>query len=923
MKSNHALIERAARASRFVAENLSRSTHEPPDPARLLRPRAEGEPLVDRVAIFGDGQADAGLMRRLREVRREQMMRIAVRALSGVAELPETLADLSDLAEACCDIAVRSAMHSLVGRHGRPFDEAGKPAVPVVLGMGKLGGGELNFSSDIDLIFLHSAEGQTEGGRSLDNAGFFVRLAQEVGRLLATHTEHGFVFRVDTMLRPFGSAGPMSMGFDAAEEYYQTQGREWERYALIKARPVAGDLAAGELLLKNLRPFVYRRYLDFNAIGSLRDLKRRIHDDVIARRVTEDVKLGAGGIREVEFIVQSFQLVRGGQDARLRDSRLRPVLAWLGESGLLGAQTASELDQAYVFLRRLENAIQMYADQQTHRLPESADAREALCMALDFPSWDALRVRLAQVCGFVHGEFQRVFAEAPRTPSQSAVAALIPWAFDPGVAAAELSSRLGVAGFGETAQGLAQRLIDLARGRLARGLSESASQRLRQLLVRTMEECAATAAPAQTAERVLQVLQAVAGRTTYLTLLDESAIARAHLVRLCAASRWVTEHIAASPAVLDTLIDPRTLFAPPDREAMQRELQARLAQIAVEDTEAGMDVLRRYRNEITVRIAAADVAGVLPLVKVSDHLTWLAEVVLMAAIERAQAEIERQYGTLRCDDGATAAIGAIAYGKFGGIELGYGSDLDLVFIHDDVPAETESSGGTRALYASAYFTRLSQRVVHWLSTLTPAGRAYEVDLELRPSGQSGAPVSSLSAFSRYQREQAWTWEHQALTRARFTAGPASLGHAFSDLRCEVLCRPREPVKLAVEIVEMRDKMRTHLEKRRTGLWDVKQGRGGVIDCEFLTQYLMLRDACRHPSLAVWSDNWRQLDALAEAGSIESGDKDRLIECYRAYRALAHARALQSEEALTEIDVFAAERESVQSIWERCLGVRSG
>lgn len=918
MKDQRHVLERAARASRFVTDYLNHPGF-PSNPDALLRPRAQGQPILDHDAITGDGPDEDELMRRLRALRRAQMARIAVRALTGLAQLPETLCDLSELAEACCGLAVDSVLRKLSGRHGRPRDSTGREASPVVLGMGKLGGGELNFSSDIDLIFLHTAEGETQGERPLENAGFFVRLAQDVGRVLAAPTEHGFVFRVDTMLRPFGSAGPMSIGFEAAEEYYQTHGREWERYALIKARTVAGDREAGARLLQTLRPFVYRRYLDYNAIGSLRELKRRIHDDVVVRRVTDDVKLGAGGIREVEFIVQSFQLVRGGQDARLRDPRLRPVLAYLGESGLLDPATALKLDQAYVFLRRVENAIQMYADQQTHRLPEAVESQAALCLALDIPDWGMLRARLDEVCGFVRGEFERVFAEAPRVRSQTAVAALVPEAFDSGIAATELAGRLAAAGFGEETPGLAQRLIDLARGRLARGLSEASSQRLRHLLVSVLEECRATEAPAQTAERVLLVIQAVTGRATYLTLLDESAIARAHLVRLCAASRWVAEHIAATPAVLDTLMDPRTLFAPPDREAMRRELGARLAQIAVQDTEAGMDVLRRYRSEVTVRIAAADVAGVLPLVKVSDHLTWLAEVVLEAGLDRARGELESQYGSLRREDGGFAEMGAIAYGKFGGIELGYGSDLDLVFVHEDVPVEAETSGGTRALYAPAYFARLSQRVVHWLSTLTPAGRAYEVDLELRPSGQSGAPASSISGFARYQREQAWTWEHQALTRARLAAGPERLAAAFQELRREVLCRPREPGKLAKEIVEMRDKMRAHLEKRRPGLWDVKQGEGGVIDCEFLTQFLVLRDAHREPALVAWSDNWRQLDALAQAGSLDAETRDRLIECYRAYRAFSHACALQSEEGLAPEADFRTQREMVQMIWKRLLG----
>lgn len=855
----------------------------------------------------------------LRRQRMQRMATIAALSLVELASVDETLQAVSDLAEACCRFAVNRAALELAGVHGHPRSADGSAAHPIVLAMGKLGGRELNFSSDIDLIFLHTAEGMTDGPEPVENERFFVKLAQQVGRLLSDVTEDGFVFRVDTMLRPFGSAGAMSMSLDAAEEYYQTHGREWERYALVKARPVAGDIAAGEAFLDRLRPFIYRRYLDFDAISSLRDLKRRIHGDVVARRVVDDVKLSPGGIRELEFIVQSFQLVRGGQDARLRDPSLLPTLDYLGECGLLPQQTAQRLGDCYRFLRRLENAIQMYEDRQTHRLPTDEAARAALCIGMDMPHWSHLRDRYDEVTVYVNEEFQRIFAEPDRSEAEPETAALIHRAFNLDCDAPALAAALVEQGFTERPETLVQQLIDLTRSRLARGLSESAAATLRRLLCRILQECLQTATPVRTAERILAVIHAIAGRSTYLTLLDESAVARAQLVRLCTSSQWVAEQVAASPAVLDTLLDPRTLYDPPDLDAMRAELADRMASIPPDDVESGMDTLRRFRNEITVRIAAADIGGTLPLVRVSDQLTWLAEAVLDTALQRATLEIELQYGRVLLEDGTPAAVGALAYGKFGGIELGYGSDLDLVFIHQTVAHDHESQGGNRDLPAAAWFARLAQRIVHWLSTLTPAGRAYEVDLELRPSGQSGAVVVSLNSFDRYQREQAWTWEHQALTRARYVAGPEPLGKAFATLRHEVLCRPRDSARLARDIVEMREKMRTHLEKRREGLWDLKQGRGGVIDCEFLTQYLVLRDAARHPLLTRWTDNWRQLDDLAEVGSLSMEDRAQLIESYRAYRAFGHARALQSEPAMVPVTELVEARTAVEAIWQRLLG----
>lgn len=891
---------RARAASRFVAHWEDRLA-------------ARDSPLVATAPLPADRSE---LLARLRIERNAAMARIAAESLTDVASVAQTLEQLSALADSACQQSVTWVSQGLIERHGRPRDGSGVEAAPVILGMGKLGGRELNFSSDIDLIFLHTADGMTDGAHPIENERFFVKLAQEVGKLLSERTAEGFVFRVDTMLRPFGSAGPMSMSMDAAEEYYQTHGREWERYAMIKARPIAGDIAAGNEFLKRLRPFVYRRYLDYNAINSLRDLKRRIHDDVVARKVVDDVKLGPGGIRELEFIVQSFQLVRGGQDACLRHPSLRPTLDYLGEAGLLPRQTALKLDEAYVFLRKLENAIQMYDDQQTHRLPVDEDARRALCVGLDFASWDALRARFDEVAAYVNAEFRRVFADPTQDAEDSACALLVRSAFGPEIKVSELKSALLENGFAGADESLAQRLLDLAHGRLVRGLSESAALSLHRSLGLLLDECLRTEAPTRTAERVLRVVQSVAGRSTYLTLLDQSAVVRSHLVRLCAASQWVTEQIAASPAVLDTLLDPRTLYVPPGREAMTSELAARFSGVPVDDIETGMDLLRRYRNDVTVRIAAADISGNLPLVKVSDHLTWLAEAVLAAAMERAVLELKESHGQVLREDGSVAGLGAIAYGKFGGIELGYGSDLDLVFVHEDVPGDTETSGGARSIAAAAWFARLTQRIIHWLSTLTPAGRAYEIDLELRPSGQSGPVVVSFKAFAAYQREKAWTWEHQALTRARYVAGPAALGEQVEALRREVLGRRREPKKLAQEIVEMRRKMRGHLEKRRPGAWDVKQGEGGVIDSEFLTQYLVLRDAADRPELLEWSDNWRQLDALAAAGSLPPEDRSDLIACYRAYRAFAHARALQSEEALANEEQFASERAHVRAAWKR-------
>lgn len=861
---------------------------------------------------------EAVFMRSLRLARRRAMARIAYRDLAGLAPLDETLADLSGLADNCVETALRYVERRLQTRHGLPRSAAGALIRPVVLGMGKLGGCELNFSSDIDLIFCHTETGETDGVRSLSSDEYFAKLAQEVSRLLASRTADGFVFRVDTMLRPFGSAGALSASFAAMEDYYQVHGREWERYALIKARPIAGDLEAGCTLLATLRPFVYRRYLDYDAIGNLRSLKRMIEDEVRRKGLDDNIKLGAGGIRELEFIVQSFQLVRGGQDAALRDARLRPVLRQLGSVGYLATDVANRLDEAYVFLRRVENAIQMYADEQTHALPASAEARAALCAGLGYRDWLLLAGDIEQTRGFVQQQFQRIFAEAGErldSPQRALVRAL----WNDTLADDAALEALSGAGFSQQPRAVLDEVLGLRAARLVRGMREESAQKLLELLALLFEESLLQEQPEQALVRTLKLVQAVSGRATYLTLLRENASARNQLLRLCGASPWLAEFIVQSPVLLDSLLDQRTLYAPPSREELAAELQRRCASFGADDTEAAMDTLRRYQKEITLRVAAADLVAALPLVQISDRLTWLAEAILQQALSFAWTEMRTQYGRPHRRDGQPAGFAVIGYGKLGGIELGYGSDLDLVFLHDCDQLDEDSRDGPRAIDSGTYFARLAQRLINWLATQTSAGRAYEVDMELRPNGRSGLLVSSLDSYVDYQRSSAWTWEHQALTRARIVAGDRAIGERFESARREVLCRAREPEALRREIADMRHKMRASLDKSNAEHWDIKQGEGGLIDIEFLTQFLVLRDAHRDPEVLRWSDNWRQLEALEQVGSIGAEEKDTLIRSYRSYRAWAHARSLQQLDSLCPADAFAEERREVAGLWRRLLG----
>ncbi len=872
-------------------------------------------PVAERLTAALDGISDeAALMRALRVFRNRELARIAVRDIGGLALLDETLGDLSALADAAIDAAMAFVAAGLQARHGQPREADGSLATPFVLGMGKLGGRELNFSSDIDLIFGYTANGETDGARGLSNEEYFAKLARDTSRLLATPTEDGFVFRVDTLLRPFGSVGPLAASTSAMEDYYQTHGREWERYAMVKARACAGDRAAGQALLDHLRPFVYRRYLDYGAINSLRDLKGLIDRDAQAKGAADNLKLGPGGIREVEFIVQLFQLTRGGQDSRLRDARLRPVLRYIGNSGLLPADTAQALDDAYVRLRRAENAVQLHGDLQTHSLPTDAATCAAFAAALGAVDYEAALAPIRAAREFVRAEFERLFAETPTPAATPAFSAGANEAWD---AEAESEAALKARGYGEGTALVAKALADLRLSRQMRTLSDAAQGRLRSLLPLLLDEAAGQPDPATAAVRALEVIAAILGRSPYLILLRDSAVARAQLVRLCAASPWLTALLARTPALLDALLDPQLAAETPTRAQLHEELGTRFERLAADDVEAQMELLRRYRQEMTLRIAACDLSGSLPLVQVSDRLSWLAEAILERTVAAARAQLADAHGEPKNADGSTAAFAILGYGKFGSIELGYGSDLDLVFVFDCDQPDAQTTG-TKPISNAQFFARLGQRIVHYLATHTPAGRAYEVDLQLRPSGNSGMVVSGLSSFARYQRDSAWTWEHQAFLRARTVVGDPALCEAIAALRREVLMRVREVETLRREVVDMRGKMRASLEKRSAGKWDVKQAKGGLIDAEFLTQFLVLRDAHAQASLVEYTDNWRQLEALADAHRISLDQKDALLRATRAYRGWLHRRALQQADGLADQADFAGERAAVAALWRELV-----
>jgi len=874
--------------------------------------------LVERVAAAITTATDeAALKTALRRVRRREMLRIAWRDLAGWADLTEVMAELSAFAEACVDVTLQRLFAWSVARNGPPRTEDGQEASLVVLGMGKLGGEELNFSSDIDLIFAYTGDGEVAGAGAVSNHEFFARLGHSLIDAISDATEDGFVFRVDMRLRPNGVSGPLALSFDAIEQYYQAHGREWERYALIKARQVGGDRGAGATLLERLRPFVYRRYLDYGAIEAIRSLKLMIERELLRKGIEHNIKLGPGGIREIEFIGQAFQLIRGGREIALRERRIQRVLGALVKRGDLTPQAVTDLNAAYVFLRRAENRLQMAEDRQTHDLPEDDDGRLRLAMAMGFAEWKAFYADLRRHMRKVHGYFEQVFVAPQRERDDDCSLAGV-WLE---ILDRETSAqRLANAGFHDTAA-ILEVLRALRESRAYSALSAQGRERLDHLMPLLLGAAGLSPNPLTTLTRLVTLVEAVARRSVYLSLLIENPMALSQLVKLCAASAWIAEWISQHPILLDELIDPVSLYVPLSPAGLRAEIQTLLVPLAADDLEGQMEVLREFRHGHVLRVAAADVGPGLSAEEAGAHLADIAEAVLEQALVLANDGLVARHGRPLCRTaGAVADPGfaVVAYGKLGSRELGYGSDLDMIFLHDACDGEGMTDG-VRTIANEVFFARLGQRLIHVITTRTPGGILYPVDMRLRPSGSSGLLVTNIDAFRAYQLNQAWTWEHQALVRARPVAGSVELGRAFEAVRAEVLCRPRDPVQLRGEVAEMRTRMRTAKATPTEHLFDLKQDPGGMIDIEFMVQYWVLRLAHDYPELIRHRDNVHVLEALASAGLVGAQDTEVLVGAYRRYLSVEHRLKLLERRALVALDELGDFPERVARIWRATIG----
>ena len=844
----------------------------------------------------------------LRQYRNRYLARVYWRDLHGLATLDETLEDLSSLADRSLAVATRFAIRSLDERFGRVCTPSGEEVPLVVLGMGKLGGYELNFSSDIDLIFCYAEEGKSSGPKSISAHEYFGRLVQRIIALLDEVTVDGFVFRIDTRLRPFGDSGPPVVSFASLESYLLQHGRDWERYAYVKARIVGmhpGDAVAEELTDRLIRPFVYRRYLDYGVFDALREMHSMIATEVQRRDLADNLKLGPGGIREIEFIVQSIQLVRGGSEPALQGRELMRVLPAIKGSHGLTQQAAAQLFEAYGFLRRLENFIQAIRDQQTHDLPQDEVDRERLCLAMGFVQWTELLAELDRHRDNVKAHFQAIaFDGVSETETNHSLFTQL-WELE---ASAEAWRDALLVAETDDAEALADEIVRFAASRAMQQSDATSQDRLRRFVPKLLRQVAQTQQPLAALRRCLFVVENVVRRSAYISLLNENKTALQRFVNLCEQSQYITDQLARHPVLLDELLDPRAWTDAITPQDVASELAKRLD--GTTDSEDRMQRIASAQRATMFRIAIADFNAQLPIMKVSDGLTWLAEAILEEALRVAWQDLAEHHGE------PEAGFGIVAYGKLGGLELSYGSDLDIVFLHN--ASGQDSTSGKRPLDTAMFFSRLVRRLVHFLTTQTGSGALYEVDTRLRPDGRSGLLVSGIESFEKYQEDNAWTWEHQALLRARPVAGSKEVAREFERIRHETLTRRVRRDRLRDDVISMRLRMRKELDRSDTDGFDLKHGQGGIGDIEFLVQFLVLREAAAHPPVIEFTDNIRQLDALMASEVLDVATGEELQNVYRRYRTRLHHLALDDRPPLVAPADFMAERQFVTNAWERWL-----
>ncbi|MBU1195443.1 MAG: bifunctional [glutamate--ammonia ligase]-adenylyl-L-tyrosine phosphorylase/[glutamate--ammonia-ligase] adenylyltransferase [Proteobacteria bacterium] len=853
----------------------------------------------------------------LLDIRLYEMIRIAWRDLTGTAQLEETLTDLSNLADAVVEIAVKAIFDDLVLMYGKPQNSENQLQHIIVLGMGKLGAKELNFSSDIDLIFVYPETGNTNGEKTISNEEFFTKLCRRFLKFFSTGVAHSNFYRVDTRLRPYGESGPVVMSAPAFEAYYQAQGRQWERYAMIKARPVAGDIKEGERILKMLNSFIYRRYFDYGSFDSFREMKHRIVLQVKNKKLKNNIKLGPGGIREIEFFGQLFQLIRGGVEPRLQERKILKVLDLLVDHQCIQPETSNDLKQAYVFLRMTENRLQAYADLQTHDIPENPVQRKILALSMGYGDWPDFETVLKNHMQKVHHHFNALLAEEHKQTMDKDILGLKElWANlnDPQFAEDENP----IAGF-ENPDRVIHILKSLKEHPHTRQLTANGRKKLAALIPELVRKTGEQNNSEDILVKLIDLIITIERRTCYLSLLIENTAAMENLINLAQKSPWIIGFISKHPVLLDELMHPDSLYVPPDRTALEKQMEIRMSSLASDDLEYLIEELCVFRQISMLRVSAADVSGNYPLMKVSDHLTYIAEIILLQALKISHDIVSKKYGVpegTHENDLDHCGFAVIAYGKLGGFEMGYTSDIDIVFLYKADSGMTQ--GKDRSIENIRFYTNLAQRMIHILTLHTSAGTLYGADMRLRPEGSAGTIVSHIDTYEDYLKNHAWTWEHQALIRARCVAGDKGVSRQFETIRKTILTRKRDAGVLKKEVTDMREQMRKKRLKKVQGHFDLKQSKGGMVDIEFLVQYLVLKEAHRCPDLVVWTDNIRLLESLDAEGIIGPDESQQLQEAYIALRRSIHRLNLQEKSSCLPENTFSDIKTSVIKLYKKYL-----
>ncbi|MBB1448211.1 bifunctional [glutamate--ammonia ligase]-adenylyl-L-tyrosine phosphorylase/[glutamate--ammonia-ligase] adenylyltransferase, partial [Pseudoalteromonas sp. SG41-6] len=838
----------------------------------------------------------------LRKYREKYWLKVAFLDLCCNNPISDSIKYISQLADMLIQ-SVNQWAHAHVAKvNGEPLDERNQAMPLMVLGMGKLGGQELNYSSDIDLIFAYPRSVKTQGGRrSIEAQIFYTKVAQKLIASLNQTTGDGQVFRVDMRLRPFGESGPLVMSFNAIEDYYQEQGRDWERYAMLKGRLIGVPNQYWDEFNQLLKPFVYRRYIDFSVIESLRKMKLMIAQEVRRKRLTNNIKLGAGGIREVEFIVQALQMVRGGREANLQTQSLLKALKELTVSQIIDDLEAKDLKNNYLYLRKVEQYLQIFDDQQTQTLPNDELNQQRLNLLLAQPDFTASVSEIEHVMSQINNEFTHVIGEETEPLDTCESAFVSAWEH-------------GDISFLNDPKDDWQLPLQDFKLRLSKAkVGNRGRDILDKLMPALLKQLSNFNASATAFTMICQILNKIISRTAYLELLYENPGTLKQLVLLCCHSKWIGEHISRYPILLDELIDPAVLYKPTPLTAYKDEIRQYFLRIEHDDLELQMESLRQFKQTHQLRIAAADATGFIDVMKVSDHLTALAEAVVGQAVNIAWHNTAQRFGTPQGTDDENKGFAVIAYGKTGGFEVGYDSDLDLVFVHNhDGLSQTN---GKKPIDSRQFYLKLAQRLMHLFNTRTASGILYELDTRLRPEGASGLLAINLESFNHYQQTQAWTWEHQALVRARLILGQDELIERFAEIRKDILCQQRDIKVLKDDVIKMREKMRVHLAKGNTDKFDLKQDIGGMADIEFITQYLVLKYAHEFERLTVYSDNVRILTDAAKIGCITKDQQQQLIHAYISYRSRYHVLSLEQQGRLVPRIQFEEDITNVKRIWD--------